>query len=62
MEAFQALDPIVQAIIVIIALAVVWGILQSVLKLAAKVFTCGCIVIVLVGLFIALTSSGILGG
>lgn len=62
MEAFQALDPIIQAIIVIIALAVIWGILQSVLKLAAKIFTCGCIVIILIGLFIALTSSSILGG
>lgn len=61
MEAFQNLDPILQAIIAIAALAVIWGILQAVLKLASKVFACGCIVIVLIGLFIALTASSALG-
>lgn len=62
MEAFQNLDPIMQAVVAIIALALIWGLLQTVLKLAAKVFACGCIVIVLIGLFIALTTSGVLGG
>jgi len=42
-------DQIMQIVYLVAILAVVWIVLRIVLKLAAKVFACGCSVIVAVG-------------
>jgi len=55
-------DQIIQILIILLVLAVAWGILTAVLKLAKKVLACGCSVIMAVGLamllFRYLTGSG----
>lgn len=48
------LNQIQQIIWLIAILAVVWIVLRFVLKLAAKVFSCGCGVIVVIGLLVFL--------
>ena len=48
------LNQILQIVWLIIILAIVWTILRFVFKLAAKVFSCGCGVIVVIGLLVFL--------
>lgn len=43
-------DQIMQIVYLVAILAVVWIVLRIVLKLAAKVFACGCSVIVVIGI------------
>ncbi len=43
---------ITQIIMIILALAVAWIVLRFILKLAAKIFTCGFVVILAIGLLL----------
>jgi hypothetical protein len=43
-----------QAIYLIIILAVIWLVLRFVLKLAQKVFACGCSIILVIGILVFL--------
>lgn len=45
-------DQIMQIVYLVAILAVVWIVLRIVLKLAAKVFACGCSVIIAIGILV----------
>ena len=45
---------IMQVVYVLIILAVIWLVLRFVLKLAEKVFACGCSIIIAIGVLIFL--------
>ena len=47
-------DQIIQIAYLILGLIIVWVVLKFVLKLAAKVFACGCSVIVALAVLLAL--------
>jgi hypothetical protein len=48
------LNQILQIVWLIVILSIVWIVLRFVLKLAAKVFSCGCGAILLIGLLVFL--------
>ena len=50
-----------QTLFLILAIGLGWIALRSILKLARKIFTIGCVSILLFGLFLVI-SSGFLGG
>lgn len=43
-------DSLIQIVLLILALVVAWVLLRFVLRLAARIFTLGCIAIVIIGL------------
>jgi hypothetical protein len=45
-------DPLIQILILIAVLVVAWVIIRLLLRLTARVFTCGCSVILLLGLLL----------
>jgi hypothetical protein len=45
-------DQLLPIILVIFVVGLIWLLLKLVLKLTAKVFSCGCLVIVVVGLIL----------
>lgn len=46
---FFALDPLIQVVLGVLLLAVAWTALRFVLRLARRLFTCGCLAIFLIG-------------
>lgn len=57
MLALFSLPPIYQLVrvgLLLLALIVVWGLLRIILRLTMKIFTCGCTLIVAVGVILAL--------
>ncbi len=49
LQAAQPLDPFVKIVLFLVALVLIWVALKFLLRLAIKIFTCGCAVIVLIG-------------
>jgi hypothetical protein len=43
------LDQLVSLLILVLAIALIWGVLKFILKLTAKAFSCGCFAIVVIG-------------
>lgn len=43
------MEPIFQLLLAILLVAVIWTVVRSIFKVALRVFTCGCAVIVLLG-------------
>lgn len=56
-EQFQAMDPLLRTFIAVFALLLVWSILRALLRLATKIFSLGCAVIILIGGLILLLSN-----
>lgn len=50
-------DQILTILVVILVIAVLWVLLKAILKLTVKVFTCGLILILVIGGIILLTSN-----
>ncbi len=50
-------DQILPAIVALLVLGLIWGMLKLVLKLTAKIFTCGCLTIVVIGALIFVASN-----
>lgn len=50
-------DQILTILVVIVVLAILWWLLKAILKLTVKVFTCGLILILVIGGIILLTSN-----
>lgn len=46
---FFALDPLIQVVLAVLILAIAWTALRFVLRLARRLFTCGCLAIFLLG-------------
>ena len=42
-------DQIIQIVVIVVGLGILWLVVRAVFKLATKVFTCGCSLIVLIG-------------
>ncbi len=47
-------NQIMQIVYILLGLLVVWIVLRIVLKLAARVFACGCSIIVIIGILLVL--------
>ncbi len=45
----QPIDPFVRIVLILVGLVLAWVLIKLLLRLAIKVFTCGCGVIVLIG-------------
>jgi hypothetical protein len=43
------LDQLVSLLILVLVIALIWIVLKFILKLTAKVFSCGCLAIVVIG-------------
>ncbi len=60
MQALFTLPPIDQMVrvgLLLLALIVIWVILRIILRLTMKIFTCGCTLIVAVGVILVLVST-----
>ena len=50
-------EQLVTLLIVILVLGLIWGLLKAVLKLTMKVFSCGLLLILVIGLLIFLSTN-----
>jgi len=50
-------DQLLTVLLVILALGLIWGLLKFVLKLTLKVFSCGLVLILIIGLLVFLSSN-----
>jgi hypothetical protein len=47
-------EQLIPILLVFLVVGLVWTLLKFVLKLTAKIFSCGCLVIILIGIVVAI--------